>query len=120
MLIFACTVFSLCCLFPELYTCREYAIDRYTIETKRIMDVMDKHLEGKQYFCGDEYTIADIMHWKWNKGLVENPYLEGSSYKNIAAWVERVGNRPAVKRGARVLGFGPGAIKERHSRSDTA
>ena len=84
------------------------------------MDVMDKHLEGKQYFCGDEYTIADMMHWKWTKALVENDFLEGSSYTNLVAWVERVGSRPAVKRGARVLGWGPDAIKERHSRAYTA
>jgi len=96
----------------------EYAIDRYTIETKRIMDVMDKHLEGKDYFVGDSLTIADIMHYAWNKRLVEQEYLNGSSYTNLKAWVERIGARPAVQRGVRVLGWGDNAIKERHSKAD--
>ena len=97
---------------------REYAIDRYTIETKRILDVLDKQLEGKDYLCGSEITIADFMHWAWTKRLVEQEYLDGTSYKNIKKWVELVGARPAVQRGGRVLGFGPDALKERHSRSD--
>ena len=96
----------------------EYAIDRYTIETKRILDVLDKQLEGKSYLCGEEYTIADIMHWGWTKGLVANEFLNGSSYKNLVAWVERIGSRPAVKRGVRVLGYGADGIKERHSKAD--
>jgi GSH-dependent disulfide-bond oxidoreductase len=96
----------------------EYAIDRYTIETKRIMDVMDKHLQGKDYFVGDGPTIADFMHYGWTKALVEKEYLDGSSYTNLKAWVERIGARPAVKRGVRVLGFGADGLKERHSKAD--
>lgn len=97
----------------------EYAIDRYTIETKRIMDVLDQQLEGKDYLCGDEYTIADIMHYGWTKALVSQEYLDGASYKNLVAWVARVGDRPGVKRGVRVLAYsGDDAVKERHSRAD--
>jgi hypothetical protein len=61
-----------------------------------------------------------MMHWKWTKGLVENDFLNGKSYQNVAAWVEHIiGEHPAVKRGSRVLGWGPDAIKEHHSRADT-
>lgn len=96
----------------------EYAIDRYTIETKRILDVMEKNLEGKQYFCGDEITIADFMNWKWTSNLLDQEYLDGKSYANLNAWAKRVGDRPAVQRGVRVTGFGEGAVRERHSRKD--
>jgi len=103
----------------------EYAIDRYTIETKRILDVIEKNLEEKMYFCGNEITIADFMHWKWTKGLIEQEYLTGTddeegkpAYPNIKAWVDRVGDRPAVIRAQRVLGWGEGALTERHSKDD--
>lgn len=96
----------------------EYAIDRYTIETKRILDVLDKALEGKSYLCGDEYTIADIMHYKWTKALIEQEYLDGSSYKNLQRWVASIDKRPAVIRGSLLLGFSDDAVKERHSRKD--
>ena len=96
----------------------EYAIDRYTIETKRILDVIDKQLEGQDYLCGSEYTIADMMHWKWTKALVDQEYLDGSSYRNVVAWADRIAARPAVQRAARVLGWGEDSLKERHSRSD--
>ena len=100
-------------------TFREYAIDRYTVETKRILDVLDKALEGKQYLCGGEYTIADMMHWKWTSGLISQEYLDGSSYTNLQRWPQTIAARPAVQRGVRVLGWGDDAISERHSRADT-
>jgi len=81
--------------------------------------VLDKQLDGKEYLCGDEYTIADIMHYKWTKGLLEQEYLDGGSYKNLKRWVETIDKRPAVQRGVRVLGWGPDAIPERHSKADT-
>lgn len=96
----------------------EYAIDRNTKKTKRIMDVMDKHLEGKDYFVGNNFSIADIMHYGWNKRLVERDHLESSSYQNLMAWVERISSRPAVQRGARVLSWGDDGLKERHSKAD--
>ena len=102
------------------YLCKEYAIDRYTIETKRILDILNKQLEGQSYLCGEEYTIADMMNWRWASFLVDQEYLDGKSYTNLKAWVERIEARPAVKRAGRVLGFGKDAIKERHSRADTA
>lgn len=84
------------------------------------MDVLEKALEGKDYFCGDDYTIADIMHYKWTASLIGNPYLKGESYTNLNRWAASIAERPAVKRGERVLGWGEGAIKERHSRADVA
>lgn len=96
----------------------QYAIDRYTIETKRILDVLNQHLATRLYLCGDEYTIADMMHWNWTKRLLAEEFLDGSSYPNLIAWVDRIGARPAVQRGGRVLGFGPDALKERHSAAD--
>jgi GSH-dependent disulfide-bond oxidoreductase len=96
----------------------EYAIDRYTIETKRILHVLDTALDKKSYLCGDEYTIADIMHYKWTKNLIEQEYLDGASYKNLQRWVAEIDKRPAVIRGARLLGFGDDGVKERHSRKD--
>lgn len=96
----------------------EYAIDRNTEETKRILDVMDKHLEGKNYFVGNTYSIADIMHYGWNKCLVERDHWESTSYPNLTAWVERISARPAVQRGARVLSWGDDGLKERHSKAD--
>lgn len=96
----------------------EYAIDRYTIETKRLLDVLNKALESKEYLCGDEITIADFMHWNWTKRLVEQEFLDGSSYTNLVKWVKKIGDRPAVIRGQRVLGFGDNGLKERHSRAD--
>jgi len=60
-----------------------------------------------------------MMHYKWTKGLIEQEYLDGRSYKNLHRWVHTIDQRPAVRRGVRVLGFGPDAVKERHSRTDT-
>jgi GSH-dependent disulfide-bond oxidoreductase len=96
----------------------QYAIDRYTIETKRILDVLNQQLADKNYLCGDEYSIADIMHWGWTKSLIAMDYLDGQSYQNLNAWVDRIAQRPAVQKGVRVLGFGPDAVKERHSKAD--
>ena len=77
-----------------------------------------KALEGKDYLCGDVYTIADIMHFKWTSGLIGQDFLNGASYKNLQRWAKSIENRPAVKRGLRVLGWGDDAVKERHSRAD--
>jgi GST-like protein len=97
----------------------EYAIDRYTIETKRVLDILNKQLEGKDYICGgDGPTIADFMHWGWTKRLVEQEYLDGQSYENIVEWVDRINRRPAVQRGLRVLGWSDDALNERHSKAD--
>ena len=85
------------------------------------MHVLETHLESKDYLCGKEYTIADMMHYKWTKGLLGQEFLTGEdSYPNLQRWVKSMDQRPAVQRGVRVLGWGPDAIKERHSRADTA
>ncbi|KAI8916378.1 glutathione S-transferase domain protein [Gorgonomyces haynaldii] len=100
----------------------EYAINRYATEVKRILDVLDKQLEGRAYVIGDEYTIADIALYPWIKGYVTNDdvktFLQTDQYKNIVRWVGTIGARPAVQRGVRVNGFGPDAVENRHSASD--
>ena len=96
----------------------EYAIDRYTMETKRILDVLDKALEGKKYLCGNDITIADFMHFQWTKHLLDQEFLDGSSYTNLVRWAADIEARPGVQRGRRVLGFGEDALHERHSRAD--
>ena len=100
----------------------EYAVNRFTMETKRIVDVLDKHLEGKEYICGDEYTIADIATFPWigclDWGYNAKEFLQLDDYKNVKQWLERIQARPAVKRGQRVNGFGKDAIAERHSPKD--
>lgn len=100
----------------------EYCIDRFTMETKRQLDVLDKHLAGKEYVCGDEYTIADMAIMPWVRCIdvfyKATKFVDTPSYKNVVAWVERLTQRDAVKRGLRVNGFGPDAVKERHSKAD--
>lgn len=100
----------------------EYAIDRFTLETKRQLDVLDKQLAGKQFICGDEYTIADIATFPWIRcldvGYAGKEFLEMDSYKNVTAWLQRIGDRPATKRGIRVNGFAADKVAERHSKKD--
>ena len=115
----------------------EYAVDRFSMETKRQLDVLDRHLaeEGEKgsgsngkrrlYVCGDEYTIADMAIMPWILCLREfygaSEFLDLDSYEHISAWVARIRARPAVKRGLRVNGwgenFGP-PVKNRHPRAD--
>ena len=92
------------------------------MEAKRIVDVLEKQLEGKTYVCGDEYTIADMAILPWIRCL-ENGYnattfLNLAEYKNVNRWTEHLQQRPGVQRGQRVNGFGPDAIAERHSSND--
>lgn len=102
----------------------EYAIDRFSMEAKRIVDVLDKHLEGKDYVCGGEYTIADIAIFPWirclEKGYNAKEFLQLQNYTNVNRWIESLESREAVKRGFRVNGWGPDAIRERHSKDDFA
>jgi GST-like protein len=83
----------------------EYAINRFTMETKRILDVLDQHLgDGdKQYVCGDEYTIADmaILPWLWCivEGYNGEKFLQLDGYKNVKKWITRLEAREAVQRG---------------------
>jgi len=100
----------------------EYAIDRFTMETKRIVDVLDQHLEGKTFVCGDEYTIADMAIYPWikclSKGYNAETFLQLQEYKQVQRWMSTMEARPAVQRGVRVNGLGPDAIRERHSAND--
>lgn len=100
----------------------EYAIDRYTMETKRQLDVLDNHFADKTWICGDEYSIADMAIFPWIRcldvGYKGKEFLSLDSYVNVTAWCERMMARPAVQRGIRVNGFSPDAVKERHSKAD--
>ena len=105
----------------------EYAIDRFTMETKRQLDVLDRHLAHNQYFCADEYTIADIAIWPWYGSLVLNSvygaaeFLEAHTYTHVNRWAKEIESRPTVQRGRMVnRSFGPleGQLRERHNASD--
>ena len=105
----------------------EYAIDRFTMETKRQLDVLDRRLAESAYLGGDDYTIADIAVWPWYGGLVKG-FLYGAAeflavyeYKNVQRWAEAIFARPAVKRGRmvnRVTGEPAEQLHERHDASD--
>lgn len=105
----------------------EYCIDRFTMETKRQLDVLDKNLAEREYMCGDEYTIADIAIWPWYGSVVLNrtyeaaEFLDAASYKNVTRWAKQIDERPAVVRGMkvnRVMGPPEGQLHERHDASD--
>ncbi len=106
----------------------EYAIDRFAMETKRQMDVLDKHLADNEFFAGDEYSIADMAIWPWYgalaKGKIYNDagtFLQVQEYKHVNRWTDAIAKRPAVKRGRlvnRIQGNDPGQLRERHDASD--
>ena len=109
---------------PERF---EYPINRFAMETKRLLDVLNRHLGDHQYLCGDEYTIADIANYAWYGALVgQNIYeaaefLDVQSYTNVIRWTKDIEARPAVQRGRRVnKSWGPEEERliERHSASD--
>src|SRR5580693_1576211 len=105
----------------------EYAIDRFAMETKRLLDVLDKRLTDNAYLAGDAYTIADIAAWPWYGGLVKfgqygaAEFLSVHEYKNIVRWADTIHARPAVKRGRmvnRLQGDPSGQLRERHDAGD--
>jgi len=104
----------------------EYAINRYAMETKRLLHVLDTHLAASEYMAGDEYTIADIAIWPWYGAIMRSAYgaqefLSVGEYRNVARWVDLIGSRPAVKRGQIVnRTFGPpeSQLPERHDAHD--
>jgi GST-like protein len=109
---------------PEKF---EYPINRYAMEVKRQLDVLDKHLAAHRYFAGDEYTIADIAIFPWYGHLViENAYgaaefLSVQDYPNVIRWAKEVAARPAVQRGKKVnrtTGEPHEQLLERHDASD--
>jgi len=104
----------------------EYPIDRFAMETKRQLDVLNQHLADKQYICGDEYSIADIAIWPWYGNLVLGvlydaaEFLEVESYTHVVRWAKQIKERPAVKRG-RMVNRTWGELSEQlHERHDSA
>ena len=105
----------------------EYAIDRFAMEVKRQLDVMDRHLAEHEYMAGADYTIADIAIWPWYGALVKGLLYEGGEflsvqdYKHVQRWTDLIAARPAVKRGRmvnRVQGDPASQLHERHEASD--
>jgi GSH-dependent disulfide-bond oxidoreductase len=106
----------------------EYAIDRFTMEAKRQLDVLDKQLENNTYIAGEEYTIADMAIWPWYGAVVEGTiyddaatFLEAAGYKNLVRWAKLIASREAVKRGKMVnrsWGELNTQLRERHDASD--
>ena len=109
---------------PEKF---EYPIDRFSMEVKRQLDVLDRALANNDYLCGEDYTIADMAVFAWYGALVihdlyaASEFLSVASYKNVVRWAEQIDMRPAVKRGKRVNKiWGPEdeQLAERHSAAD--
>jgi GST-like protein len=105
----------------------EYAINRFAMEVKRQLDVLDRRLADNEYLAGTEYTIADIAVWPWYggmaKGLLYNggEFLSVQDYKNLQRWTDAIAKRPAVKRGRivnRISGDPASQLHERHDASD--
>jgi GSH-dependent disulfide-bond oxidoreductase len=105
----------------------EYAIDRFAMETKRQLDVLDQRLAKSEYLAGEDYTVADIAVWPWYgalaKGLLyeAGEFLQVQDYKNVQRWTEQIAQRPAVKRGRmvnRAWGEPSSQLHERHEASD--
>jgi GST-like protein len=105
----------------------EYAINRYAMEVKRELDVLDQRLADHPFIAGDEYTIADIAIWPWYGGLVRNQvygaaeFLSVQDYSHVQRWAQVIADRPAVQRGRmvnRTSGDPAGQLRERHAASD--
>ena len=105
----------------------EYAIDRFAMEAKRQMDVLNRRLADTRFLAGDDYTIADMAAWPWYgtmaKGLVYDAaeFLAVHEYTNVIRWADEIGARPAVKRGRmvnRIMGDPASQLRERHDASD--
>ena len=105
----------------------EYAIDRFAMEVKRQLDVLDRRLAESEYLGGSDYTIADMAVWPWYgalaKGLVyeAGEFLQVAGYKNVLRWTDQIAERPAVKRGRmvnRAQGDPASQLRERHDASD--
>ncbi len=105
----------------------EYAIDRFAMEVKRQLDVLDRRLAESPYLAGDDYTVADMAVWPWYGALAQGlvygagEFLQVTSYKNLQRWTAQVGQRPAVQRGRkvnRVSGELASQLHERHEACD--
>ena len=109
---------------PEKF---EYPINRFAMETKRQLDVLDRQLANNRYVAGEEYSIADMAIWPWYAGILTNrvyeaaEFLEAHTYTNVLRWAEEIEQRPAVQRGRKVnrtWGELDEQVPERHSASD--
>jgi GST-like protein len=106
----------------------KYAIDRYAMEVKRQLDVLDRHLSENRYMAGADYTIADMAIWPWYGSLAQNKqygdagaFLEVETYKHVQRWTAEIAARPAVQRGRmvnRMTGDPSEQLRERHDASD--
>lgn len=105
----------------------EYAIDRYAMEVKRQLDLLDRQLKEHEFIAGESYTIADMAIWPWYAAVVNNSaydaaeFLQAQSYTHVVRWVEMIGQRPAVQRGRmvnRTWGEPAEQLHERHAASD--
>jgi GST-like protein len=105
----------------------EYAIDRFAMEVKRQLDVLDRRLAEVEYLAGDSYTIADMAVWPWYGNLARGEaygageFLQVQDYKNVQRWTALIGARPAVRRGRmvnRMSGDPSGQLPERHEAGD--
>jgi GST-like protein len=105
----------------------EHPINRFAMEVKRQLDVMDRQLATTRFIAGNNYSIADIAIWPWYGGLIRNAlydaaeFLDTASYTNVVRWTEEVGSRPAVQRGRmvnRTWGEESEQLHERHDASD--
>jgi len=105
----------------------EYAINRFAMEAKRQLDVLDRHLAHHAYLAGDDYTIADMAVWPWHGALARGEiynaaeFLAGHEYRHVLRWYDAIAARPAVQRGRRVNRSteGPAAgVPERHAAAD--
>lgn len=105
----------------------EYPINRFAMETKRQLDVLNRHLADNEYMAGDEYSIADMAIWPWYgalvKGLVYDAaeFLSVHEYEHVLRWTNQIAERPAVRRGRRVnraWGEKSSQLLERHAASD--
>ena len=109
---------------PEKY---EYPINRFAMEVKRQLDVLDRNLAGREYMAGDEYSIADMAIWPWYGALVKGivyeagEFLQVHEYKNVIRWTDQLAERAAVQRGRmvnRTFGDPSSQLRERHDASD--
>ncbi len=107
----------------------EYAIDRFAMEVKRELDVLDRRLADNAYLAGAEYTIADMAVWPWYGGVAKGllyeagEFLQVQDYANVQRWADAIGARPAVQRGRmvnRIFGEPASQLHERHEASDFA
>jgi GST-like protein len=105
----------------------EYAIDRFAMEVKRQLDVLDKQLAGHEYIAGTAYTIADMAIWPWYGALVKGSiyeageFLSVQDYRHVQRWANTIGERPAVQRGRivnRAFGEPSEQLHERHAATD--